>query len=352
MKLVTSCLRYSAFGAVLILLPGCAALDWFKNKTAPEQSVSVPVTENVTIELPTPQASFQPVQGQVLVSVDGVPVITVESLKAEKDKLLAANPQLKAMMAFMDPQQFDQNLLDGLTNQVTVDKWIIQNGVANTQNYKNELQEGYKAIERMVNTKFFSESLKISVSDADVRKFYDTNKDLMPNLIISRGGTKAMGVQFDQEQDARAFADKVRARRGDISAAAKEAGIATDRVKDFKVVGDQTVGMEAALHSAILGMKSVPGVEVVKVNATWWVVGATERQESKYQPFEQVKAGLKAAVEKEKRAEMFDQAIERLKQDYKVVVDQNYFASAPAGAQQEMPDLTDEEIAALQEEMM
>lgn len=353
MKLLSLHVRYSLAMALLVVLPGCGLFDSFKNKSTATQDSQQSVTVDVTgVEMSAPQTGLRPVQGEVLVSVQGIPVVTVESLQAEKDKLFAANPQLKGVMAFMDPTQLDMNLLEGLTNQIIVDKWIVENGVADTQAYKNELQEGYKAIERMLNSKFFSESFKVAVSDADIRKLYDANKDLMPNLIVVRGGTKAMGVQFDQEQSARAFAEKVKAKRNNLSAAAQEAGIAPDNIKDFKLVNEQSVGIEDALRKAIVSMVNVPAVEVVKVNNVWWVVVASERQESQYKPFEQVKANLKVAAEKEKRTELFDQAVDRLRKEYNVVVNQDHFKSMPVSAEQDMPELTEEEIAALQDEMM
>lgn len=290
------------------LLPSCSPADWFKT-TNDKMDQVVENKNNRTLA-----GTAAPVRGELLVALDGVPVITVESLQSEKDKLLSANPQLKAMIAFMDPKQFDRNLVEGLTNQVIVDKYVVDNNIINNAAYQAELQEGYKAIERMINTKYFSDAFKVNVSDADVRKFYDENKDLMPNLLISRGGIKATGVMFTTQQDADAFAQKVRAKKGNALAAAKEAGLADDKVKDFKSVHEQSVGIEAPLRDAVVKMKTVPSVEVVSLgNNAFWVVSGTEKEESKYQPFDQVKASLKAAVEKEKRAEMFEQAIERLK---------------------------------------
>jgi hypothetical protein len=64
--------------APAIFLPGCGLVDWFKGKTD-KQEVA------------------KPGNGDVLVSMNGKSVITVKDLDEEFDKLLADNPQLKAV---------------------------------------------------------------------------------------------------------------------------------------------------------------------------------------------------------------------------------------------------------------
>src|SRR5438477_10039846 len=76
--------------ATLSFLPGCT--DMFKG------SNTQATTENRSAENPS-------MTGEVLVKINGVPAITSDSLDAEIEKLLNANPQVKAAYAAIDSQQ-------------------------------------------------------------------------------------------------------------------------------------------------------------------------------------------------------------------------------------------------------
>ena len=304
----------------LSILPSCKLLEWFRGKPAK------PVVEKPI----TPLEPEEKLTGDVIVSMHGQPLITTDSLAKEKEKLLQSNPQLKSMMAFMDPKQFDRNLSEGLTNQAVVDQYITDKQIHQRSEYQAELQEGYKAVERMINTKYFSQAFDVAVSNEEVRNFYEKNKDVMPNLLISRGGIGALGVQFDTEAKANAFTAQVREHKNDIKKAAQVAGLG-DKVKDFKLVHSQSLGMDTQLRDKIVGMKAAPSVAVFKINdKLFWVINATSSQKNKYRPFEQVQNDIKQYLAKEKRAERFDEEITRLKNEYNVVIKEDYFKANEA----------------------
>ena len=301
---------------LLLLLPGCG--NWFGEKKAG------PVTEELTVEQ-------IPLTGDVLVSwkkntTEGVPLVTTDSLRVEKDKLLKTNPQLKAMIAFMDEKQLDRNLSEGLMNQAIVDRYVQEHGMDKNADYQAELKEGYKAVERMINTKYFSQAFPVQVADAEIKEFYEKNKEVVPNLLISRGGTEATGVLFDNKRMANEFMVKVKEEKN-LQKAAQKAGL-TGKVKDFKLVHSQSIGIEVPLREKIVGIKRVPSTELFEIDdKTFWVVRASKKEESKYRPLEQVKGDIKQFLEKEKRTGKFDEEMNRLKGEYKVVIDDDYFKS-------------------------
>jgi len=146
----------------------------------------------------------------------------------------------------------------------------------------------------------------------------------MPELLLDRGGVKAVGVSFNRESEARDFAAKAKGQ--DVVRAAKAHGLSS-KVHDFKYVNAQSAGMDNAVRNKIAAMTRVPAVEVVKGEDNhFWVVHATERRDAKYRPLdEQVKVGLKQYIEKEKRVAVLDKEIAKLKEQYHVVVNDNYF---------------------------
>lgn len=313
-KLITSAFLCS-------FLPGCSVSDWFKKNEV------VSELKNSKVEIELGENVLVPVQGEPLVTIEGVPVITVESLQAEKEKLLNADPKIKQMLPFMNPKEFDQHLLEGLTNQMIVDFYIARNKIAEKADYKAELNDGLKAIERMINTKYFSQAFNVVVSDAEARDFYDKNKELIPDFTISQGGARAMAVLFTSEAEAKAFAEKVRLGKNDIKAVVAQEGLPEDRLKDLKLVHARSVGIENQLRDAIVGVKKVPSVEVVTTgDNAFWVVAVLSKEEPKYTPFEQVKSEIMKHLEKQKRSEAFEKEIDRLKKEYKIVVNDNYYA--------------------------
>ncbi len=318
--------------ASLALLPSCKLLEWFKGKPSEQCKPAVAAPAMAT----APAVVEEPVlTGDVIVSMQGKPLVTTDSLQAEKEKLIKAeNPQLKAMMAFMGPEQFDRQLSEGLMIQAIVDKYIEDNKMNKSSEYQAELQEGYKAIGRMINAKYFSAAFEVSVSAADVKSFYDKNKDVMPNLLISRGGVAALGVQFENEVQANEFAAKVKQNNNDMKKTAQAAGL-SDKVKDFKLIHSQSLGIDAALRDKIVGIKTVPRVEVFKIgDKSFWVVNAMSKQEHKYRPLVQVKNDIQQFLEKEKRSEQYDEQINRLKSEYGVVINEDHFKTEQPGAGQ------------------
>jgi hypothetical protein len=192
----------------------------------------------------------------------------------------------------------------------------------------------------MVNTKFFTQSFDVRITDSDVRKFYETNKDTTPQLIISRGGVKAMGIPFDTEAEAKTFVTQIAAQGNDIKKAAQAAGIA-DKLKDFMTVNQQSMGIDPEVKAKIMGITKASSTEIVKGkdNKTW-VVTITGKEETQYRPFEQVKAEIKDYLEKEERAKKFDEEINKLKQKYNVKMDETFFAQPAEGAglETELPE--------------
>lgn len=293
----------------LVFLPACKPWQWVKDKLGMNKGAS---HDNEA----TKMADALVREGDVLVSMDGKPVISTKSLEHEFAQLLIENPQLQAVLPMMPEAK--TNFLQGMISQALVDRYVAEKGIDQKADYQRELARMEHSIRRMLNTKYFSQEHAVEVSDADVEKFYEDNKKSMAELMLSRGGTKAAAVMFDREDAARAFAVKAKGR--DLARVAKESGVA-DRVRDFNFVNDQSLGIDANVKNKVVSMTKVPAVEVVKgTDKHFWVVQATEKQEQKYRPIDQVRAGLKQYIEKERRMAMFDKEIAKLRAEYHVVV--------------------------------
>jgi hypothetical protein len=305
--------------ATLSFLPGC--IDRFKSDG--EQAV----TESRTA------AESVPMTGDVLVTMKGTPAITTDSLEKEKEKLLKANPQLRQALAFMDSREVDRNILEGLINQKLVDEYIVSNKINETAAYTAELRDLCESMERMLNSKFFSEQKAVTVPEAEVKSFYELNKDKIQGLTVSQGGVAATGIEFADGAAARAFAARVKTSPGGFKKVAQDDGL-TAKIRDFKLVHNQSIGIDEKLRDKIAAIKTVPSIEIIEVNGMFWVVNATAKEEPKYIPYEQIKDRLKEQLEQNKRVEIFTKEIEGLKKEYAVEVNEEYFK--PEQAQQQM----------------
>lgn len=308
--------------ATLSFLPGCALLDMFKGggESSAQQSSSADGQVGMT--------------GEVLVSLKGRPVITSDTLAIEKEKFFKSNPQFAEALRHMNPKEFERNLLEGLIGQCIADENIISHKIHESEQYKTELKEIQKTMERMLNAKFFNEKVTVSIPDSEVKSFYDLNKDKMQGVLISQGGTAAQGIEFDNAVDARAFLTKAKSAPKNYQKAAQEEGL-TAKIKDFKLVNPQTVGMDDVLRDKIVAIKSVPTIEMIEANGKHWVVAATAKEDAKYIPYEQIKDRLKQQLEQNKRVELLEKKISELRKEYGVTVNEEYFRTEPA--QQEGP---------------
>lgn len=299
---------------LLVLLPGCRLVDWIKGKTG-----GTPTTDATELAQTSGDGSA------VLATIEGKPLITQQMLDSEKQKLIASNPQLQAMISLMDEKQLNRNLLDGMASREVIRKYIKDNKLDQSPKYEQDFELALKQIRDALNTRFFMESFAVTVADNEIKKFYDENKDVIPNLLVSRGGVEARALSFSTEKAAKEFEVKAKSLKNDINRAAKEIGLAGN-VKDFKLVNEQSLGLESELRDKIVAIKSVPSTHLFHVGKEYWVVAAHKKEAPKYRELTQVKDELKQLIEKEKTIKRFEEEVARLRAEYKVEIKEELFA--------------------------
>lgn len=258
--------------------------------------------------------------GAAVVTFGGKPVITVESLEADFNTLLDENPQLRQVLALMPDAKM--NFLRGMTSQAVVDHYVDAKGYSDTQEYKDKLNEKMRNVKRMLNIEYFGQDFPAVVSEADMKKVYEENKD---KLVISHGGVKAVGVSFTSEAKAKDFLKKVEPKSADLMKLAQAEGA---EARDFKIVNAQSVGINPAVRDAIVAIKNVPSAIMVKAGNDFWVVKATAKEAAQYHPYEQVKGEIEQKLKNEAQMKRFEEEIERLKKDYDVVIHEELVQSA------------------------
>ncbi len=303
------------FIASVILLPGC---NWFGGGEE---------------KIPTKKSDkgFDVVTdgSETIVSMAGQPIVTKASLEKEYEQLIKDNPQIAQMLPLMGGKdQLMRRLVNALTERQIVKRYIVENNIDQNPAYKAELDRMINSVKDMLNVKYFNQQHPVTVSDEQVKEFYDKNKETMPDLLVSRGGVRAMGVKFNSKEKAHEFLNKVKAEKGDIKKAAAPDKL---KVEDFKVVNEQSVGLSPELRDKISAMKT-PATDVVQLDdKTVWVIRASEKEKPVYHEFAKVKDHLKKYLEDQDREKMLKGVMDNLKKKYNVdVQEQSMPAPAPA----------------------
>lgn len=311
---------------LLLLLPGCKPWDWLKEKLGGTSELSgngvacptCPVRETQTV------LETKGIEGDVLVSIEGKPVMTVQSFEKDFNNLVESNPQIQQIMQFMP--DIKEKIFEGLINQQVVDYYVAKNNLDKSAEYQQQLSELMKGAKQILNESVFTKAIAPStIADSEVKKYYEQNKSAIPDLIVSYGGVNSMGVVFENEADAKAFMEKAKGKSNQFSQLAKDAGVA-DKFRDFKLINAQSVGIDEAVRNKILTMSNFPAVEMVKgKDNKYWVINVMSKEEPKYQPFEKVKDLLKPHVLQEKQNEVKREQLEKLKKEYNLQVNKAYF---------------------------
>jgi hypothetical protein len=323
--------------AALSFLPGC-----FDNSNKNEEP------------MPTETAAAVPLTGEILVTMKGQPVISSDMVETYKEKFFATNPQMKSLvLSSGGMKQLEHDVMESLIANKVVTEYINAHKINETAEYKSRLQDIYDNARTVVDIEFFRSKFAPTVSDSEVRAFYDANKDKVQGIKLSAGGVAATGIEFTDGAAARAFAARAKSAPGGFKKVAQD-DVLTPKIRDFKLVNNQSIGIEAPLRDKIASLKTVPSVETFEVDGKFWVVNATSKEEAKYVPYEQCKNDLKQYLENNKLAEVMGKTIEDLKKEYNVEVNEGYFGqednqqvamTAPAPAAAERKDVDDQRLA-------
>lgn len=290
--------------APLLLLPGCWTCE--KHEHAVVGSDVGTMVKSVEDGSP------------VLMKIDGRPVLTVKGIDADFERLLEENPNFKQMLAYMPDAKL--NFFQGMVSQQVIDEYIHRNKIDSSPEYQRELAKTIDQVKHMLNMNYFSERHPAEVSETEVRKFYDENKDKIPDLMQSQGGVKAEAVSFGSEEDAKAFLAKAKESTGDFAKIATDAGYANN-YRDFKLVNAQSIQIDPTLKAKIIKITSFPSMELFNVGNEWWVVNAHSSAEPVYVSFDKVKPMIQEHLKKQKQAEVFEKVIDKYKGEYHVEVD-------------------------------
>ncbi len=314
---------YGTAVAALLLLSGC---DVFKCK---KKSCSS-----------TCGSSTAKDDSTMLLSIGGKTVITANQFDAYYNQFLAANPRLQGMIQFLPNAR--QEIFKGMANEEIVAYWAEQNNVCDTPEYQNELEQAIRMIKRGLAAKNFEQTMvgKVSVTEAEMKEYYESHKN--PELIVSPGGIKVIGVEFDTKDKAQAFSDKVKGNPASFKSTADQE---KQKVREFAPINNFSFDVDKNVKDKVSALKTFPSVLLVEAtDKKFWVVDALSKEETKYRTFEEVRDGLKAVIEREKMGKIWNEKIDDLRKKYDISENVTFFEeSKPQVSNGGMP-LSQEEL--------
>lgn len=297
---------------VIAFLGGCKpVLDFFKKKTEVSKKSSSVIAREVD-------------QGVVLLNIDGKPAITETEFKKHLVQMLQVNPYFKGASIDSLPVPLKRQFFDELVKQEVIIAWADKNNIDKDVEFKKSYEEMKKLVRRSLLVQRFETKLfeDINVSDDDVEDFFNKNKD---KFIKEPGGTLIEGVEFDNNEKAIAFYNKVKDNASEFNKIAKN----EKSFKDFGRIEEKEAKFGSKVPSEIkkkaLSLENLPAISKVKVGDKVWVICALDKKDIQYVDIDEVRDQLKSHIKTTKLREILDKKIDSLKSSFTLDVNEDYF---------------------------
>ena len=245
--------------------------------------------------------------GQVLAEVNGS-VITTDDFKKELENL---PPYLKPMTESLDGKK---EMLETMVIREIILQQAKKEGLDTSKAVADKLEELKK---RVIVDAFLKKKVEeqASISDADLKKFYDEHKDKFKNGAEIRAShilvkdEKAAKEILGQLKGGASFEEL--AKKNSVDAAAAKGGDLGWFAKG---------SMIPAFEQAAFSLKDGETSGIVKTQYGFHIIKLTGKREAGTRPFEEVKDRIKAAMEPEKQQEIFKKLKDDLKKNAKYTI--------------------------------
>lgn len=263
------------------------------------------------------------VSEDVLLTIDGQPALTVRDFEQYEEQIFQANPQLRSMMAVMP--DIEKNLFDALASQELLWADAVRKGVDQSPEFNREVEQNVRMIKRGLAVRNFQKDNTVTISDADIKKYYDDNKETIYQMAPS--GIQTTMVVFDKEPEARAFMEKAKG-KSDFAKFAQDSKL---NARNLGRINDQSSYIDESVKKTVLGTKKFPSTLVMKMDdGKWAVIHVKSKEEAKYYPLDQAREDARTRLYNEKMAKLLTDTLEKLKKEYNAVENTQYFAKKAA----------------------
>ena len=245
--------------------------------------------------------------GQVLAEVNGT-TISVEDFKKEMENL---PPYLKPMTETLDGKK---EMLETMVIREIILQQAKKDGLESSKAVADKLEELKK---RVIVDAFLKKKVEESanVSDADLQKFYDQNKEKFK----SGAEIRASHILLKDEKAAQAVLSQLKsgavfeelAKKNSVDSAAAKGG-------DLGWFGKGSMIPE--FENVVFALKEGATSGIVKTKFGYHIIKLTGKRPAGIRPFADVKDQIKAKIEPEKQQEVFKKLKDDLKKNAKYTI--------------------------------
>lgn len=326
MKYVSKLLARGSLLSMMLVCSSCNPLDYFKQQD--NKPAKTPAAETSKASSAAPVTDSQDTSVS-LCSVNGESVITEKTFEESVKQILQANPYFRNADFKSLPPEIIQKLFQEQVKQELIIAEGTKNGIESDAEFIKAYQDMDRLIKRSMKVDFFQKKIfdGIEVSGKDVEKYFNENKD---RFVKSPGGVLVEGVAFDDEAKADAFLKKTKEATDSFEKIGNEAdgGSYKDygRVNDAQ--GQQAYRFDvvpAPVKKAALAATKMPTIEKVKADKKFYVVKASDKQNTVYFSLDEVRPQVEATLKNNLFKEELDRQIQSLRDKYDVITNDDYF---------------------------
>ncbi|RII31216.1 MAG: peptidylprolyl isomerase [Geobacter sp.] len=253
-------------------------------------------------------------EGQVLAEVNGGTITT-----GDFNRELKNLPEYLKAMA--ETPQGRKEMLDTMVIRELILQQAAKDGIDKSPEIEEKLKDLKK---RLIVEAFLKKKVEADtqVSDADLKKFYEQNKDKFK----TGDQIRASHILVKTEKEAKDILAQIKA-GGNFEALAKKYSVDSSAAKGGDLGWFGKGNMVPAFEKAALGLKEGQVSDVVKSDFGYHIIKLTGKRAAGVRPFEEVKEQIKAALMPSKQQEIFQKIKEELKKDAKITVKEDVLNS-------------------------
>ncbi|MDA8412583.1 MAG: peptidylprolyl isomerase [Desulfobacteraceae bacterium] len=246
-------------------------------------------------------------EGQVLAEVNGGTITT-----ADFNRELKNLPEYLKAMA--DTPEGRKEMLDTMVIRELILQQATKDGLDKGADLEDKLKDLKKRliVEAFLKKKVETES---QVSDADLQKFYDQNKEKFK----TGEQIRASHILVKTEKEAKDILAKIKA-GGNFEELAKKYSVDSSAAKGGDLGWFGKGSMVPVFEKAAMALKEGQVSDVVKSDFGYHIIKLTGKRAAGLRPLEEVKDQIKGAIMPQKQQEIFQKIKEELKKNAKITI--------------------------------
>ena len=253
-------------------------------------------------------------EGKVLAEVNSGSITT-----GDFDRELKNLPEYLKAMA--DTPQGRKEMLDTMVIRELILQQAAKDGLDKGPEIEEKLQDLRK---RLIVESFLKKKVEVEskVSDEDMHKFYEQNKDKFK----SGEQIRASHILVKTEKEAMDILTQLKA-GGKFEELAKKSSVDSSSAKGGDLGWFGKGSMVPAFEKAALALKEGQISDVVKSDFGFHIIKLTGKRPAGIRPFEEVKEQIKGAIMPTKQQEVFQKIKDELKKTAKITIKEDVLNS-------------------------